>query len=211
MKILQFFLFFSLLVLVENISFGQSSRPVIQLSGIIVGEDSTSGVPGVHVYVPRAGRGTSTNIYGYFSMPVLAGDSVVISSVGYVNQHYKVPANQGENITIIVELVTDTTFLNEVQIFPYPTEQLFKQAILAMNLPINEYEQSPTLGPEVLARMLQNSTFDASTNYKYYTEQQFNRLHLKNTYQNAQTALLNPFAWANFIQSIKNGDFKKKK
>ena len=54
-------------------------RRVIQLSGIVLGEDSVSGLPGVHVYVPKAGRGTSTNVTGFFSMPVLPGDSVVIA------------------------------------------------------------------------------------------------------------------------------------
>lgn len=188
----------------------QSERPVIQLSGIIVGEDSTSGVPGVHVYVPKAGRGTTTNLYGYFSMPVLAGDSVVFSAIGYRKQSYKVPGDKGNNITLIIELVTDATYLDEVEIFPYPTEELFKQAILAMNLPINEFEGSDNLGPEVLARMLANSSFDASTNYKYYSQQQFNNMHNRYTYQDPRIALLNPFAWAQFIKSIKRGDFKQK-
>ncbi len=29
-----------------------------------------SGVPGVHVYVPKAGRGTTSNNVGFFSMAV---------------------------------------------------------------------------------------------------------------------------------------------
>jgi hypothetical protein len=188
----------------------QSERPVIQLSGIIVGEDSTAGLPGVHVYVPKAGRGTTTNIYGYFSMPVLAGDSIIFSSVGYQRQSYVVPADKGDNLTLIVELVTDATYLEEVEIFPYPTEELFKQAILAMNLPIDEYAGSDNLGPDILARMLANASYDASTNYKYYTQQQFNYMHNRYMYQDVQTALLNPFAWASFIKSIKRGDFKRK-
>jgi hypothetical protein len=188
----------------------QSERPIIQLSGIIVGEDSTSGLPGVHVYVPKAGRGTTTNIYGYFSLPVLAGDSVVFSSVGYQRQSYVVPGDKGDNITVLIELVTDATYLDEVEIFPFPTEEIFKQAILAMNLPINEYEGSDNLGPSVLARMLANAPYDASTNYKYYSQQQFSAMHNKYMYQDVQTALLNPFAWASFIKSIKRGDFKKK-
>ena len=51
-------------------------RHVIQLSGVVLGEDSVSGLPGVHVYVPKAGRGTSTLITGFFSMPVLPGDKI---------------------------------------------------------------------------------------------------------------------------------------
>ena len=54
--------------------FGQNQKEVIQFSGVVVDEDSTStGMFGVHVYVPTAGRGTVTNQYGYFSLPVLEG------------------------------------------------------------------------------------------------------------------------------------------
>ena len=70
-----------------NEAFAQQKR-VIQLSGVVLGEDSVSGLPGVHVYVPKAGRGTTTNGVGFFSMPVLVGDSIVISSVGYERQHF---------------------------------------------------------------------------------------------------------------------------
>ena len=75
-----------LMVLLASLSsavdgFSQSKKRVIQLSGIILSEDSVSGLPGVHIYVPKAGRGTTSNRTGYFSMPVLEGDSVVISSV----------------------------------------------------------------------------------------------------------------------------------
>ena len=82
--------------------YAQNKRRIIQLSGIVLGEDSVSGLPGVHVYVPKAGRGTSTQPNGFFSMPVLVGDSVVISSVGYIRRHYIVPESPDEFMTIII-------------------------------------------------------------------------------------------------------------
>src|SRR5690606_40244802 len=69
----------------------QSRKRVIQLSGIVMGADSSSFVPGVHAYVPKAGRGTTTNEVGFFSMPALVGASIVISAVGYHRRHYIVP------------------------------------------------------------------------------------------------------------------------
>src|SRR5574339_760596 len=83
-------------------SHAQNQRRIIQLSGVIMGSDSASFVPGVHIYVPKAGRGTTTNSVGFFSMPVLVGDSIVISSVGYQRQHYIVPNSSKEYQTIIV-------------------------------------------------------------------------------------------------------------
>jgi len=104
----------------------QGESSVIQLSGLVLGEDSTSALAGANIYVPTAGRGTSTNMYGYFSLPVLAGDSVVISSIGYKKQYYLVPEKQRESMTIVVELQTDTTYLPGVTVFPFPTEEIFK-------------------------------------------------------------------------------------
>lgn len=189
----------------------QGGSSVIQFSGIIVGEDSTSGVPGVHIYVPKAGRGTTSNQYGYFSMPVLEGDSIVISTIGYGRQHYIVPDSEGESITVVVELTADTTFLPMVEIFPYPTEELFKEAILALELPEQLDKDSPNMGEDVLARMFRDMPMDGSMNHSYYMDQQFNQMHnrFSNPYYN--NPLLNPINWAKFIKSIKNGDLKKKK
>ncbi len=42
----------------------QTKKRIIQLSGIV--SDSITVVPGVHVYVPKAGRGVPTNYAGFF-------------------------------------------------------------------------------------------------------------------------------------------------
>ncbi len=191
---------------------GQGQKEIIQFSGVVVDEDSTStGLFGVHVYVPKAGRGTVTNQYGYFSMPVLAGDSVVISAVGYRKQSLRVPKGQGDSYTVLVELATDTTILSTLEIFPYPTEKAFKEAVLALNLPVDDETQKDNLGEEVLARMAQSMPMDASQNYKYYMNQQFYELHNAYGQQRFNNPLLNPINWASFIKSLRNGDLKKKK
>ncbi|MGV3641192.1 MAG: carboxypeptidase-like regulatory domain-containing protein, partial [Adhaeribacter sp.] len=100
---LNFFLFLRKAFVLAALLFGISSwlgapravaqgKPqVIQLSGLVTSGDSLYGVPGVTVYVPKAGRGTITNDYGYFSLPVLAGDSVVIRALGYQHLTVKIP------------------------------------------------------------------------------------------------------------------------
>ena len=194
-----------------NVASHAQGTVVIQFSGVVVGTDSTSGVAGVHIYVPKAGRGTTTNQYGYFSMPVLKGDSVVISAIGYHKQFYIIPGDKGQSLTAVIELTEDTTFLPTVEIFPYPTEELFKEAILALELPEQLDRNSPNMGEDVLARMFRDMPMDAAMNHSYYMEQQFFQMHnrFSNPYYN--NPLLNPFNWAKFIQSIKNGDLKKKK
>ena len=190
----------------------QDQKKVIQFSGVVVDEDSTStGLFGVHIYVPTAGRGTVTNRYGYFSMPVLQGDSVVVSAVGYQKQGFIMPGNQGDSYTVLIEMAVDTTILSTVEIFPYPTEELFKEAILALNLPVDDDTQKDNLGQEVLARMAQSMSMDASQNYKYYMNQQFYELHNTYSQQRFNNPLLNPINWASFIKSLRKGDYKQKK
>jgi hypothetical protein len=203
-----------LIVLIAGVAtrgIAQGKKHIIQLSGIIVGEDSLSGAPGVHVYVPKAGRGTTTNGLGYFSMPVLANDSVIISAVGYKKQHYIVPQipEKGDHITLLVELVTDVTYLESVQIMAFPTEELFKEAVLALNLPIDAGSvENEHLNADLLAYMASVAPMDATMNYRNYMNDQ---IYFQNDrFMPRTNPLLNPFKWAQLIQSIKNGDFKKK-
>lgn len=190
----------------------QGEKQVVQFSGVVVGEDSTSGVPGVHIYVPEAGRGTTSNQYGYFSMPVLVSDSVVISAVGYRKQFFIIPeVGDKKSITVAIDLESDTTFLPSIDIFPFPTEELFKEAVLALELP-PEYDDSrlrKNMNDEVLAQMFRDMPMTGNMNFRQYNNQQFENMHGRAS-AGFYNPLLNPFKWAEFIRSIKRGDFKKK-
>ncbi|WP_040398277.1 carboxypeptidase-like regulatory domain-containing protein [Cesiribacter andamanensis] len=189
----------------------QRKAPVVQFSGIVMAADDSAAVlPGVHIYVPKAGRGTVSNPLGYFSMPVLVGDSVVISYTGYQKQHYKIPNNIGDAITVIIELSPDTAYLPEITIFPYPTEQLFKQAILAMELPKEEEDiMKRNMDATLLALMMENMEMDGSENYKRFSQQQIMDSH--NRYFIRTNPFFNPLNWAKFIQSIKRGEYSRDK
>lgn len=188
-------------LMASSSGYGQVKRRIIQLSGIVLGEDSVRGLPGAHVYVPKAGRGTSTQATGFFSMPVLVGDSVVISSVGYVRRHYIVPDTQDEFLTIIVEMVTDNTILTDVIIMPFPTEEVFKQAVLALNVPMDNGIDRRNLNAELMALMMRTTPMDGNLNYRYYMEQYTNSLDDRSI---ARTnPYLNPFNWARFFRDLK--------
>lgn len=195
------------LVMLSAQANAQEEKQVIQLSGIVLGDGTESGLPGVHIFEPNAGRGTTSNYYGYFSMPVLTGDSLLFSSVGYERKFFVVPDTTAEKLTIVVELATDTTYLDPVNIFPFPTEEDLKEAVLAMDVPIDNYSEDERLGRKILAQMSRELPMDAGMNYRYYQNQQFNQVHTQNSFVDPRQALLNPFAWAQFIKSLK----KKKK
>lgn len=197
------------LMLGTQLAHAQGKSSIIQLSGLVLGEDSTAALSGANIYVPAAGRGTSTNLYGYFSLPVLAGDSVVISSIGYKKQYFIVPQDRKESLTIVVELQTDTTFLPAVEVFPFPTADMFKEAVLALQLPDQQqYDyMNQNLNADLLARMMEAMPMDGSMNHRWFMDQQFNRIQYGSGPR--PNPLLNPFAWGELIRSIKRGDFKR--
>jgi hypothetical protein len=187
----------------------QGQKRVIQLSGIVLGQDSTQGgIPGVNVYVPKAGRGTSSNSLGFFSMPVLVGDSVIVSSVGYERQFYIVPNHPSEFLTLIFELSEDVTYLKELLVTPFPTEEVFKEAVLALNLPLNDdaYDKN-NLDAELLALILRTTPMDGYSNQRFMLDQLNSTQSAK--YVPIANPLLNPFNWAKFIQSLKQNKKKK--
>ncbi|MBI1768939.1 MAG: carboxypeptidase-like regulatory domain-containing protein [Bacteroidetes bacterium] len=176
------------------------SRRVIQLSGIVT--DTTGAfLPGVNFYVPKAGRGTSSLNNGFFSLPLLTGDSVLISCVGFHRQAYVVPQDAKEFTSILVELSPDVTFLKEV-VVTMPTEELFKEAVLALNVPLDNTGIDPkNLNAELLALMVRTTPMDGNANYRYYIEQ-FST-SADNKFHPIYNPFLNPLNWVKFIKDIK--------
>lgn len=186
----------------------QTTKRVIQFSGVIISADSTSGpIPGVHVYVPKAGRGTTSNRTGFFSMPVLVGDSIVISHVGYQRQSTIVPNYPSDFMTVVVEMVEDVTYLQQVTIMPFPTEEVFKQAVLALNVPFDNGVDPRQMNEELMALMLKTTPMDGNQNYRYYMDQYANSV--SDRFQPRVNPFLNPFNWARFFRDLKENRNKK--
>ncbi|GAB3658119.1 hypothetical protein GCM10028791_30900 [Echinicola sediminis] len=182
-------------------------KKVLQLSGIILNADSTTAISGVNVYVPRKGRGTSSNSFGYFSMPVAAGDSVIFSFIGLKSQTYKVPENIKEDkVSLILTMVQDEIALEEIEVMPYPTEEEFKQAVLAMTIEDVPLDRG-NLSPQMLLRWAEQMPASPNENFRSFQSGQMQQI--QDRYGPRSFHLLNPFAWANFIKSIKRGDLKK--
>lgn len=197
------FLFTLLLILVAAQSaFSQKEHRVIQLSGVVLAGDTNEMLPGVNVYVPKAGRGTNTNGLGFFSMAVLVGDSVVISSIGYERQYFIVPDHRSEYLTIVVQLIPDVTYLKEIEIMPFPTEEVFKEAILALNIPTGDQRiDQKNLNQELLALMMRTTPMDGPQNQRLYLSQM--AATQGSQYAPIMNPLFNPFNWARFFRSLK--------
>lgn len=198
---------YTFLVLLLCASLFAQEKPkknIIQFTGVIFNQDSSSVVPGTHIYIPKSGRGTTTNPYGFFSMPVVEGDSIVFSSVGFKRSYYVVPVHKEESsLRIVVSLEEDISFLEEVEIGPYPSESIFKEAIITMELPhqkeyANIYQW---LKSDYFKEAYYSLPASPNANAQYVLNQQ--RQAYLNKFSSPGISLLNPFAWSQFIQSLK--------
>lgn len=207
------FVFITLIFITNQTSnlFAQGEHNTIQLSGIVVDGEEDLGIPGVSVYIKEANRGVATNKVGFFSMPVVIGDTIVVRAVGYKEQHLVIPRNEDLGMTILIDLQSDTTLLPVIEIFPYPTKELFEEAFMALGEHRDErlVNMERNLNEQAIQKMARMLPMGASGNHRNFINQQIDRENQKYSAAPA-ISLFNPFAWAEFIRSLKNGDFKKK-
>ena len=179
-------------------------KKVIQFTGVVMEIDSFNVIPGVHVYIPKGGRGTTTNPYGFFSIPVVEGDSVIFSAVGFKRTSFVIPKHDANSsLKVIVTLDQDVQFLEEVEVFPFPNEEMFKRAVVTMQLPYNR--DNANLQAWINATyMKEGGNYYAASpamNQRYFQDQQV--LMFQNKFGPQSNNLLNPWAWNSFIQSLK--------
>ena len=186
---------------------GGQKEKIVQLSGLVMTADSSDVIRGVNIFNPYNGRGTYSDIKGWFSWPFLAGDTVLFSAIGFKNRQIIIPDDAGDKFTVIMALEEEVINLPDVEINPFPTEEIFKEAILAMNLNEEQENVLRSFEPNVVQEMVRTMPIEGSAdlNYRYMMNQQFQRLQQSAGPQT--NPLLNPFVWSQFIKSLK----KKKK
>lgn len=190
--------------------FEQLKDSVVQLYGVVMTADSLKGIPAVSVMVKGQNRGTFTNDEGIFSIVVLKGDKVEFTSIGYKPKLVEIPRDQeGNQLSVIQLMITDTVYLPATIIRPRPTRAQFERDFVNTKIPDDALEIARKNNSEatrrILARTLPRDGGEASN---YALSQ-----GAKKYYYSGQTppiGLLNPLAWADFIKSWKRGDFKNK-
>lgn len=186
----------------------------IMFTGRVVGGKNAQTLSKTYIFIPRAGRGTLADEGGYFALPVFPGDSIVFSFLGFQKQYHVIPRRHAEeSYSAIILMKEDVKTLAEVKVYPYATEEEFKRAFLEMKLPdeIERKNLEKNTRQEYLMAMAAITPTSAATNYRAYMDNQiFGRDNANNRSFTTTMPFTNPFAWANFIKSIKNGDLKKK-
>jgi len=213
MKLTKLYIIALILVISGNLFAQQKNlqRDLIQFSGIVIEGDSLRPVPYASIIVKKSNRGTVSDYFGYFSFVAQKLDTIEFSAIGYNDAVFIIPDSLTTNkYSLIQVLRSDTVYLNITEVFPWPTKEQFKQAFLKLNLPEDDLAraQKNMVRADMKEQMV-GMAMDASLNYKYTMQQYQSRLYYAG--QLPPNNLLNPIAWAKFIQAWKNGDFSNKK
>jgi len=201
----------SLLVLQK--SWSQNNAPkdsVVQLFGVVMTADSLQGIPSCSVIVEGKGRGTITSYDGVFSIVVLKGDRITFSSVGFKNRTIDIPTTLTDNqYSVIQLLISDTAYLPATILKPRPSREQFERDFVNNTAPDDLYETARKNTDEAQRRMLlANLPADGREAVNYQLRQQATKAYYAG--QLPPMNILNPAAWASFIQAWKRGDFKSK-
>ncbi len=188
--------------------FDKLKDSVVQLYGVIMTADSLKGIPMVSVIVKGRNQGTYSSDQGVFSIPVLKGDEIEFSSIGYKTINLKIPDTlHGNEYSMIQLMVTDAKLLPVSIIRPRPTREQFERDFVNTNVPDDDIEiarkNTDAAKRRMLARTLPASAGEAAS---YYLKQQATRYYYQG--QAPPQNLFNPVAWADFIQAWKRGDFR---
>ncbi|MES2588312.1 MAG: hypothetical protein V4622_04975 [Bacteroidota bacterium] len=193
-------------------SFGQNQKDsirLIQLSGVVVSSDSLAQMPFTTVFDRASRRGTIADYYGYFSMVVQPGDTLMFNYYGYKQSSFIVPDTLTENRYSIIHIMhVDTVNLPMVTVYPWPSREDFARAFLEMK-PYDDAlrRAQKQLSGESLAFAASRVSTDGSLSFGWAQNQQNTRLYTMG--QSPVNNLLNPYAWASFIQAWKLGKLAK--
>ncbi len=185
---------------------------LIQFSGMVLdgSDENLYPVPFTNILVKEKGRGTYSDLKGFFSIVVEQGDTIIFTAIGYKDVEFQIPDSLSSSHYSIVQLMTQDTFnLPETVVFPWPSRDHFKLEFLAMDV-TNEMQEKAleNLVQETLTRQRNEVPTDANEQADFYLRQQASNYYFIG--QTPPMNIFNPIAWKKFFDAWKNGDFKKK-
>lgn len=179
----------------------------IQVSGVVL-DDSLQPLPFVSIMLKGTRSGTVSDFYGFFTVVARAGDEMQFFSINHKSKAYNLADTlTGRHYSIIQILTKDTIQLPIVNVFPWPSKEQFKRAILNLDLTDTDIERAyKNMDNEDVRASIKGGSMDAAANYRYRMQQQYTKLYQAGQYPSV--SLLNPVAWAQFIDAWRKGKLK---
>jgi len=186
-------------------------KDLVQFSGVVVTADSLKPLPYVNVLIRNTWRGTVSDYFGFFSFVARMNDTIEFSSIGFKKSTFIIPDTLSTNHYSLIQMLQgDTIVLRETIIYPWPTKEQFKEAFMSLHIPDDDLDRARrNLQQAEMQVLYENMPMDGSMNYRNQMQQQQSKLYYAGG-QMQPNNLLNPIAWAKFIEQWQNGDFKRK-
>src|SRR5690606_29149262 len=106
---------------------------LIQLSGVVISGEDLDPLAYTTIFDKTQRRGVVADYYGYFSMVVIPGDTLLFSFFGYKTSTFIVPDTLTDNRYSIIHMIDkDTLNLPEVVVYPWPSKEDFARAFVNM-------------------------------------------------------------------------------
>lgn len=182
---------------------------LVQLSGLVVSIDSLRALPLVSIRIKNSSKGTFSDEGGFFSFVVKKTDTIVFSFIGYKSVEYVLPqVLKGSRYSIIQPMTEDTLYLNTAVVRSYPTPDEFDYYFVKATIPDAYYEASTrNLRKKTLENISMSMSMDGNESQQYAMQQQAYRYYYNG--QLPPNRIFDPFAWGQFFQAWKRGDYKK--
>jgi len=183
----------------------------IQVSGLIV-DAAYRPVPGVAVISRKLKRGTVSEKSGIYSIPSTQGDTIFFRALGFKRYHTIIPESfEGRQCNVDIILDIDTITIQEVTILPWKTYNDFLKD-MTREKPVDPIIENMNDNLASIYVAMSNQVgvrVTPEAGYRYAMNQNFNAMATHEQYP--VNNLLNPFAWAKFVDGLKHGLFKNQK
>ena len=209
LKILTLFLLISYSFVSQTKS-SISKSNLIQISGVVLDQDSGSRIPYVSILVKGTKKYYMSDERGFFSLVAYPNDEIEFHSISHKNRTYKINDTLNQKYYSIIQLLAkDTILLQEIEIYPWPSKEEFKRAFLALNLNSTDIDRAENnLQRDDLSYLERTKNSSSSENYKYVMQAYYTKIY--SVGQQPMNNLLNPIKWAQFIDAWRKGKFKSK-
>jgi hypothetical protein len=198
-----------LLVVLINVLFlglgsvnAQLPPKVVQVSGVVLISDSLFPAGFVAIYRAKDRRGTYSGRDGYFTLPVMVGDTLYFSCTGLKDSFFVIPTDSKDNQLSMVQVMSmESYMLPTAYILPYPSKTRLRSEILSLDLPGDEYVSFHREGKEIVNY---DGMLDFSAQSYRSASSQIQNRYTNGFYSGGN--LLSQDAWGKFMRSLKSGD-----
>lgn len=189
-----------------------SCQSVVQVSGVVLTQDSTlQTVPNARLWVAKRGTTTTTGDDGFFSITAVPGDTLKFRRFGFEEEQLWVPDSlHGKSYLATVFMRWNRIELDEVVLYPWPRPEDLNRELLRMEIETTQRDIAlRNLAIQALKEKAAAMGMSSNEMQRYIIQAQEQQLYNSGRYygSNGATAILgrlsDPFAWAQFFESLK--------